>query len=157
MLPRFRDRLRADDGFSMIELLVVVMIIGLLSAIAIAILTNQRSKAEDVEAKTAVATAARALEVCANDNDGRYNKSGSPCDLAQLEGIEPSLKDLRPRFDDLVLGSDTYTVTVHSARAPDEVTFTIRRFSNGATERVCAIGSRDKGGCRSPGGPDNDW
>jgi prepilin-type N-terminal cleavage/methylation domain-containing protein len=157
MLPKLREHSQSEDGFSLIEVLVVILIVSLLAAIAIAVFTDQRSKGEDVEAKASAATAARALEVCANENGGRYDMPGSLCDRSKLVDVEPTLSGLGTRLEEPVLGADTYSVTVQSARAPSEVKFTMIRRSNGEVDRVCAVGTKGKGGCRSPGGPGQDW
>ena len=47
-MPRNGER-----GFTMIEILVVLLIVAVLAAIAIPLFTNQRDKARDAEAKTA--------------------------------------------------------------------------------------------------------
>ena len=151
------DRVRTDAGFALAELLVVVMILSLLAALALTVFGNQRSKAEDVEAKVSAATAARAMEVCANESGGRYDSPGEPCDRTALTKLEPTLADLGTRLDDPNLGSDTYVITVHSKRAPAEVMFTIERLSNGKMDRTCIVNGQDKGGCRNPGGPGPDW
>lgn len=157
MLPKLREHIRDEEGFSFVELLVVILIVGLLAAIAIAVFTDQRSKGEDVEAKASAATAARALEVCANENGGRYDTPGSPCDRAALVKVEPTLVDVGTRLEEPVLASDTYTVTVQSERAPSEVKFGMSRRSNGEVDRICAVGTQGKGGCRDPGGPGQNW
>ena len=60
---RIRRRLAAADGFTLVEMLVVVLIIGILAAIGLGAFLNQRSKAQDTQAKTAAATAAKAMLV----------------------------------------------------------------------------------------------
>jgi prepilin-type N-terminal cleavage/methylation domain-containing protein len=151
------DRVRRDAGFALAELLVVVMIVSLLAALALALFGNQLSKAQDVEAKVSAATAARTMEVCANERGGRYDSPGEPCDRTALTALEPTLAKLGTRLDDPNLGSDTYEITVHSKRAPAQVTFTIERLSNGKMDRTCVVNGQDKGGCRNPGGPGPDW
>ena len=64
-----RSRLAADDGFTLIEILVVILIIGILAAIALPAFLNQRGKAQDAQAKTAVSTAAKAINVWNTDHD----------------------------------------------------------------------------------------
>src|SRR6266540_3616129 len=88
MILKLRQRMMRDEsGFTLVELLVVMLILGLLAAIAIPAFFNQRDKAKDADAKAAVRTAQTAMETYSTDHDGNYASASA----TDLQGIEPTL------------------------------------------------------------------
>ena len=140
MLQKLRERSSSESGFTLVELLVVMLILGLLAAIAIPAFFNQRDKAKDADAKAGVRSAQTAIETYSTDNDGSYLNA----DVGDLEAIEETLTN----YDLSVpaAGANSYTVTVNSDTGTD---FSISRAASGALTYVCSAGGQ--GGCPTGG------
>lgn len=150
MLERVRNRSQEESGFTLVELLVVMLILGILAAIAVPSFFSQRDKAKDADAKALTRTAQTAMETYANENEGQYTGATS----AALIAIEDTLNnadggDGSGNGDALAvgnIGADTYSVTVTASTGN---TFTIARAANGNTSQTCTTAADDNtgGGC----------
>jgi len=86
MLNSLRARRDREEGFTLIELMVVVLIIAILIAIAIPTFLGARNRSQDRAAQSSLRNALTAAKTAYTDNSD-YSKSTD----ADLPAIEPSL------------------------------------------------------------------
>jgi type IV pilus assembly protein PilA len=118
-----------ERGFTLVELLVILLLMGILAMIALPSFIGQRAKGQDTEAQTMIRTAQIALRTYETDRDT------FAATRAQLEAIEPSLGEATADFS--VSGTaTTYTI---SEKSTSGTTFTLERDASAATKRTCSV------------------
>jgi type IV pilus assembly protein PilA len=145
MINKLRVRAQSEKGFTLVELLVVMLILGLLAAIAIPAFFNQRTKAQDSEAKATAKTVQTAMETYATDNNGSYLNA----DITKLRAIEPTIPT--SGVDLGTPAAKTYSITVTSDAGSTQ-TFSISRAADGTLTYPCTTGGT--GGCPEKGTTD---
>jgi type IV pilus assembly protein PilA len=145
-LARLWKRSRDQSGFGLVEVLVVILIIGVLAAIALPAFLNQKTKAYDAAAKELVHSAAITAETIATDNNGQYTKVTA----AELNKYEPTIQIAAGGGNAYVSTpippeANGYSVTATAASTGDE--FTISKSSTGAMTRTCVSKKGSKTGC----------
>jgi prepilin-type N-terminal cleavage/methylation domain-containing protein len=139
-----------EDGFSLIELLVVCLVIAVLCAIAIPSFLSQTGKARVVSAKELARTAETTAETVAGENGGSYAK----VTVEELSRVEPTIHTVAGKNEAYLKatthGANEYSVTTV---ATDGTELTITRNAQGSIERTCR--SAGKTGCS--GGSTGSW
>jgi type IV pilus assembly protein PilA len=128
--------LQSEYGFTLIELMVVVLIIAILSAIALPAFLGQRAKAQDGAAKSDARTIVSAMEACYNEVD-RYD----PCPDAPSGvtiGPDPGQVEITP-------SGDEYLIVAHSHSGN---TFSVQKLADSTVTRSCdTTAGTTRGGC----------
>jgi type IV pilus assembly protein PilA len=142
MLRKLNERIHSSArGFSLIEVLVVILIIGVLAAIALPLFIGERSKGQDADAKSNARNLVSSLESY-YATERKYKGADSSQEITR-SGIEIGNGKGQAQ---LSLDDYTYTIIAHSQSGTK---FTIEKDSNGKLSRTCD--NDGEGGCPSDG------
>lgn len=147
-----RARIAAEQGFSLIELLVVMVVIGILAAIALPLFLGQTEKAQDASAKSDVRTVVQMVELCRAEED-----TYASCDEQdELDGA-PGIKwgDQAGQSGVLAGGTENTFIAyaISDAKTDDKShIYAWVQTARGITQRLCVnqdLAALNSGGCRN--------
>lgn len=86
---KLKELRRKEEGFTIVELLIVIVVIAILAALVITSYLGIQSRARDSERQSDIRNIATAVQAYATINDGRYPEC-SAIEAGTVENIDPA-------------------------------------------------------------------
>jgi type IV pilus assembly protein PilA len=144
MPRRLRHKLIHQHGFSLIEVLVVLLVIGILAAIALPGFLNQQKKGDDADAKSNVRNLVSLVDACYTSKSD-YSQCSDQAGLGGNIGIPYGNSPGEASVTASTRTTYTVTAVSNAMTGGAHNTFSISRDAQGVISRSCIGGS----GCHS--------